>query len=291
MSLKNSNYVLVTPVKDEEEHISETIDSVVCQTHLPKQWIIVSDGSTDRTEQIVKSAAVNHLFIKLITLPVRATRSFASVVHSTETGVRNITTEDYRFIGLLDGDVRFRPDYFSQLIGHFEANPRLGLAGGMVVDLGDKKNRPPRNLQEVPGASQFFLRTCFEALGGLLPIPEGGWDALTCARARMLGYETSLFPELVVEHLKPRNKAEGGLLKRKWQLGVRDYALGYEPVFEFLKCLSRFLDKPAFIGALAWFMGYSWACLRRPNRIIPEQLLRFIRTEQRQRLRNALRNE
>ena len=97
---------------------------------------------------------------------------------------------------------------------------------------------------DVPGAVQFFRRECFESLGGLIAIPEGGWDALTCAVARLRGYETRLFTDLIVDHHKPRNIAHGGHLRRLWQMGVRDYGLGYHTLFEFVKCCGKLHHRP-----------------------------------------------
>src|ERR1035437_9046662 len=188
-------YVLVTPAKNEEALIGETIKSVVGQTVRPAEWMIVSDGSTDRTDEIVRAATVVEPWIRLLPLPPRAQRSFAAVVHATEAGVRALAVRGYEYIGLLDSDVRFQPDYFKRVIDCFERSPRLGLAGGVVIDVGLPKDRLPRNRQDVPGAVQFFRRACFEGLGGLLAIPEGGWDALTCARARMVGFETRLLTD------------------------------------------------------------------------------------------------
>ncbi|MBI5591078.1 MAG: glycosyltransferase family 2 protein [Deltaproteobacteria bacterium] len=284
-------YVLITPVKDEEALIGETITSVVGQSLLPSQWVIVSDGSTDRTEEIVSKASSRHSWIRLICLPPRKERSFAAVVHATESGVRALTVSDYQYIGLLDSDVRFDPDYFKTMIQRFEENPRLGLGGGMVIDIGLSKRHPPRNLLDVPGATQFYRRRCYEDIGGLIAVPEGGWDALTCVRARMLGYETRLFSDLVVDHLKPRNICNGGILERTCQLGMRDYALGYDPVFEFFKCMSRvFNEYPPVLASAAWLAGYFAAGLTRRKRFIPNDLLRFSQTEQRKRLKQLFRN-
>jgi len=278
-------YVLVTPARDEEASIGETIESVVNQTVRPAEWVVVSDGSTDRTDEIVSAAARVHSWIRLLSLPARPQRSFAAVVHATETGVRALRGSDYEYIGLLDSDVRFQPDYFERVIQHFKASPGLGLAGGVVVDLGSRKDCLPRNRQDVPGAVQFFRRTCFEALGGLIAVPEGGWDGLTCAQARMLGYETRLLTDLVVDHLKPRNITEGSSLRRKWQMGVRDYVVGYHPLFEFLKCCGRIVDSPVLVGSVAWWVGYCCAALQRRKRLIPHDLLEFLRGEQKRRLR------
>jgi poly-beta-1,6-N-acetyl-D-glucosamine synthase len=281
-------YVLITPAKNEEASIQATLGSVVNQTVRPAEWVIVSDGSTDRTEEIIQATSKAHPWIRLLRLPPRTERNFAAVVHATEAGVRGLTVDSYQYIGLLDSDVRFQADYFERMIEQFESSPRLGLAGGVVIDLGQPKDRFPRNRDDVPGATQFFRRTCFEELGGLVAVPEGGWDALSCAQARMRGYETRLFTHLIVDHLKPRNLSEGGVLRRRWQMGVRDYALGYLPLFEGLKCLGRLLDPPPVFGGIAWWIGYCCAALQRRERHVPGDLLEFVRSEHKKRLLRKL---
>jgi hypothetical protein len=278
--MSSSGYVLVTPVRDEERTIGLTIASVLAQTQRPREWIIVSDGSTDRTNAIVSCASSEHPWIRLLALPPRAGRDFAAVVKNTEQGVRTLECRHYSFLGLLDSDVSFQVDYFEQLLKRFAANPRLGLAGGVVIDIGTPRDRLPRNRHDVPGAVQFFRRECFESLGGLIAIPEGGWDALTCAVARMRGYETRLFTDLIVDHHKPRNIAHGGQLRRRWQLGIRDHALGYHALFEFVKCCGKLHHHPFFFGAAAWLLGYCSAVVQRRRRIISSELVGFVRREQ-----------
>jgi poly-beta-1,6-N-acetyl-D-glucosamine synthase len=280
----NRQYVLVTPAKNEESTIGITIDSIVKQTLLPVEWVIVSDGSSDQTDPIVEAAARMHPWIRLLKLPSRPARSFSAVVQATETGVRTLNSTEYEYLGLLDADVRFAANYFELLIERFEQRPRLGLAGGLVVDVGTPKDHLPKNIDDVPGAVQFFRRACFESLGRLLAIPEGGWDALTCAKARMNGFETRLIPELVVDHLKPRNISEGGVIRRKCQLGIRDYALGYHPAFEFVKCLGRTTEPPLVLAAVARFAGYCMGMTQRRPRLLPQDLLAFVRREQMRRL-------
>lgn len=285
-SSNSQGYVIVTPVRDEEATIGKTIDSVTAQTNPPREWIIVSDGSTDGTDDIVRRASLKHSWIRLLPLAPRPKRSFAAVVRNTEAGVRHLRCGDYGFLCLLDADVTFQPDYFEQLVQRFEADPALGLGGGVVIDSGLPRDRFPTNRIDVPGAVQFFRRECYEKIGGLIAIPEGGWDGVTCAMARMNGYKTHLFTDLVVDHLKPRNSSEGGVMRRKWQMGVRDQALGYHPVFELAKCLSRLKNPPMMVGALAWWIGYCMATLRRRERLVPERVVVYIRNEQWTRLRN-----
>ena len=277
------SYVLVTPARNEAGTIEETIRSVLSQTIRPKEWVIVSDGSTDRTDEIVRAHAQAHPFISLLRLEARPKRNFSSVVFATESGVAALRTADYDFIGLLDADVRFQSDYFEILMTRFAAAPKLGLAGGVAVDVGG--NEPPdRSLKDVAGAVQFFRRECFLSLGGLIAIREGGWDAITNVQARLNGYETRTFGDLVVDHLKPRNSAEGGAIRRKWQLGVRDYALGYHPAFELAKCALRWRERPYLIAATARWSGFAWTTLCRRPRVLPPALVAQVRREQKSRM-------
>jgi poly-beta-1,6-N-acetyl-D-glucosamine synthase len=126
------------------------------------------------------------------------------------------------------------------------------------------------------------------AFGGVIAIPEGGWDALTCATARLRGYETRLFTDLIVDHHKPRNIAHGGQLRRRWQLGIRDYGLGYDALFEFVKCCGKLHHHLFFFGAVAWWLGYCSEALQRRGRLIPSDLMAFVRREQAARLRRLL---
>jgi hypothetical protein len=280
-------YVLVTPVRNEVETVGRTIESVVGQTCLPKEWVIVSDGSTDGTNEVIESACLGRPWIRLLKLPARLERSFAAVVQNTELGVAALECQHFDYLGLLDADVEFQADYYERVLRRFDENPRLGLGGGVVIDVGSQPSRLPRNRSDVPGAVQFFRRECFRSLGPLYQVPEGGWDCLTCVVARMNGFETQLFPELVVKHLKPRNAAEGGAFRRHCQLGERDYALGYDPVFAVVRWLARAFDSPVLGGATAALLGYAGAALRRRPRVVPREVIDFMRKEQSERLLGA----
>lgn len=283
------SFVLVTPVRNEERTIEITIRSVIQQTRLPSEWVIVSDESTDGTDDIIQRYAATHAFIRLLRLTKRPARNFASVVFALESGLAALATKDFAFLGLLDGDVRFGPDYYEHLLAGFAADPKLGLAGGLALDVVNGRFVHNRYyLGDVAGAVQFFRRECFLSLGGLVALPEGGWDFITCVRARMNGYNTRTFPELIVEHLKPRNLAEGNLFRRNWQFGVRDYALGAHPLFEVAKCGARLTDSPLIVGAVARLLGYLSANVHSPQRHLSEELINYVQDEQLRRLRHRL---
>ena len=275
------NYVLITPVRNEEATIAITIDSVIRQTIRPTEWIIVSDQSTDRTNDIIKSYALHHPSIRYLLIEKHTGRGFGSVVFATETGIQALETNDYDYIGFLDGDIKFQERYYEEILLRFSTDHQLGIAGGLVIDLNDSNQKPNRqSLSEVAGAVQFFSRECFLSLGGLVALPEGGWDAITCVQARMNGYKTRTFPELKVDHLKPRNIAEGNLFRRTVQLGVREYALGNHPLFEVVKCAYRSLNSPFFLDGILRFLGYARCYLNRKKRVISPEIIQFIRQEQ-----------
>lgn len=282
----NRDYVLITPVRNEARTIATTIESVANQTVKPVEWVIVSDASTDQTDEIIKSWASRLAFIHYIRLENRPDRAFSSVVFAIEAGLEALRTRGYGFIGILDGDIRFAPDYYAQILERFGRNEKLGLAGGLVLDVLDGKHVvQAQYLGDVAGAVQLFRRECFEALGGLFAIPEGGWDAITCIGARMNGYETRTFEDILVDHLKPRNSGMGGWLTRKWIMGSRDYALGYHPLFEFFKCCSRTMEYPPVIGALTWGLSFGYATILGRRRLLPDAVKKQVRKEQMERLR------
>jgi glycosyltransferase involved in cell wall biosynthesis len=254
---------------------------------LPVEWVIVSDESTDGTDRIVQEYAALHPFIRHVRLKDRPERSFSSVVFVTEAGYKALRLTDYEYIGLLDADIRLVPDYFERMFEKFSRDPQLGVAGGLVYDVVEGEPEQNRqNLNEVAGAVQLFRRECFESIGGLVAIPEGGWDTITCVSARMKGFRTRTFPDLLVEHLKPRNAVFGHPLNRKWQMGVRDYVLGTGTLFEMLKCFSRIRERPYFFGSMARFGGFAWSGLTRRPKMLPEDIRLRIRQEQAMRVQS-----
>lgn len=280
-SMKRPSYVLVTPVRDEEATIGITLESVVNQSLLPKEWVIVSDQSMDSTEEIVRHYEKRYTFIRLLRVEHATERSFASVVHATEAGLKTVWNKDYDYLGLLDADVRFSKYYYESLIHHMVANPGLGLTGGLVLDvINGKIYRGRHYLGDVAGATQFFSRKCFESLGSLVALPEGGWDAITCFQARANGYLTATLPDLIVEHLKPRNACEGNAIRREWKNGIRDYALGGHPVFQLLKCIVRSVDHPILVGSAARMLAFTYCTVKRRERILSAETVHGIRREQ-----------
>src|SRR5262249_49208180 len=158
--------VLVTPARNEEAFIEATIESVVSQTVLPRRWVIVSDGSTDRTDQIVATYAARHPWIAFVRRPEHADRHFAAKVRSFNAGYEALHGEAFDVVGNLDADITFEMDYFEFLLGRFALDPKLGVAGTPFVDRDATYDYRFTNIEHVSGACQLFRRECFEGIGG-----------------------------------------------------------------------------------------------------------------------------
>ena len=119
-------YALVTPARNEQDYIGYTLASVVAQTALPEKWVIVSDGSTDRTDAIVKEYADAHPWIELLRMPERRDRQFAAKAHAFNAGCARLEGVAYDIIGNLDADISFDSEYFEFILDKFAADAKLG---------------------------------------------------------------------------------------------------------------------------------------------------------------------
>lgn len=282
-------YVLVTPARNEAANIERTIRSVVAQTHLPKTWVIVSDGSTDQTDEIVKRYASEHPWIELVRMPEHGDRHFAAKVYCFNAGLKKLDGVGYDIIGNLDADITFDPDYFEYLLSRFAENPRLGVAGTPFVEkTSDAYNYNYANIEHVSGACQLFRKECFEEIGGYIPIKGGGIDWTAVTTARMKGWKTRTFTEKTCLHHRPIGTAEASKLMAWFKNGKKDYFLGGHPVWEIFRSIFQMKSRPFLFGGLFLLSGYTWALVSRMDRPIPKELVRFHRGEQMQRLKNIL---
>ena len=280
-------YVLVTAARNEEAHIERTIRSVIAQTLLPQKWVIVSDGSTDRTDSIVKRYAAEHDFIECLRLEPGGTRDFACQVYGQHAGAQRLQDIEYDFIGMLDADISFKPDYYRRLLEEFKRHPAVGLAGGVLFDLYDGQwIRQRVNVSlNVSGPVQMFRRKCFEDIGGYIPLKKGGQDAVAEVMARMHGWEVASFSNLEVMHHRPTGTEGKSIHRVRFLQGSMQYLLGYHPLFLIAKCLSRISEKPYLTGSVLSFCGYGWSWLCRDVRVVSPEFIQYIRHEQIQRMR------
>ncbi len=280
-------YVLLTPARNEAGYIRGTLDSVVHQTHKPLKWVVVSDGSTDETDDIIQHYAAKYDFIHYLrTEPQQEARAFASKAYALHAAAQQMDGLRYDLMGNLDADVSFAPDYFAQMLQRFAADEQLGVGGGVIVEDHNGVIIPQHNATHlnVAGAVQLFRRECFEQIGGYRPLPRGGIDALADIMARLYGWKVQTFSELEVMHHRLTGTEQSSLLKARIRQGYLENSFGYHPLFELVKCLSRVREKPYVLGSLYRFWGFMQAKLKGERAAIPPEARAFLRQEQLARL-------
>ena len=282
------SYVLITAARNEEAYIEKTLAAVVSQTVLPQKWVIVSDGSTDRTDEIVSEYAKKYNFIQLVRAEDQRGRDFASKVYAVDLGYEQLKNCDYDYLGNLDADVSFDSNFYETVLTRFEQNSNLGIVGGFIYE---KENGEFRSLsynsnEDVAGATQTFRRACYEAIEGYRPLKWGGEDSVANTMALMKGWEVQSFADLKVFHYRPMGRGGGRLILRfRFNEGLRDYSVGYSPVYFLMKAIRRTFEKPYILGSLARLVGYSWAVFRRYKRGVPRPFINFMKHEQMKKLK------
>ena len=228
-NMLNNNYVLITAARNEEKYIDATIKSVLSQTILPKKWVIVSDGSTDHTAEIIKKYSDHSNYIEFVRRDLGSNQNtdFASKVFALNAGYERLKNFAYDYIGHLDADITFEPDYYDNVLKLFEQDPLLGIAGGYIFEpvQGNFESRPYNTERSVAGGIQLFRRKCYENIGGFIPLKMGGEDTYAEVMARMKGWNVASFKEIIVHHHKIGSLTRGKI-RECFRKGIMDYSLG-----------------------------------------------------------------
>jgi glycosyltransferase involved in cell wall biosynthesis len=283
-------YVLVTPVYNEEKYIEETIKCVLAQTRRPVRWIIVNDGSTDSTGDIVRCYAASHSFIQCYDHD-------KTKVKDSYYGYRTraflagydllVKDESYEYVGCLDADISLPENYYEKILVEFERHPELGITSGVYCEkVGERCREVKIARNHTPGALQLFRRECYEEIGGYWPLRYGGDDSLAEIMARTMGWQTWSFRHIRVVHHRPVGTGDGkSLVIARFKHGLTDYTLGSHPMFMLFKFMRRcFIDRPLVISGFAGFLGFLSGYLKREEQPIPQEVKKYLRSEQCKRL-------
>jgi poly-beta-1,6-N-acetyl-D-glucosamine synthase len=276
----HARYVLITPARNEQTHIGATLSAVVLQTVLPLRWIIVSDGSTDDTDSIVRGFAEQHDWIELVRMPERRERHFAGKVHAFNAGYERLKGIDYACIGSLDADITFDEGYFEFLLDQLALDRSLGLVGTPFSENGVEYDYRFSRVEHVSGACQLFRRECFEAIGGYVPLKAGAVDLTAVVTARMKGWKTKTFTQKRCIHHRPMGTASARRWRALFTSGYGDYRMGVHPLWQFLRSIYQMTRKPLIAGGLLLLTGYVCAWARGSPRPVSEQFVEFRRKEQ-----------
>lgn len=281
------DYVIITPAFNEEEFIESTIISVLQQIEQPKKWIIVDDGSTDRTAEIIQKYC-GHDFIKYVFRKKTDKESYyASNVFAIKVGYQAVSNMDFHYLAILDADIIIPKDYYKKLLDNFKKDSGLGVASGVYQNLIKGKLYSVLNdRRSTPKAIQIFKREVFNKIDGYLPLRYGGEDTCSCVMARMCGWKTWSFPEIKTVHLRPTGTGNTrNILKTKINSGLCEYGLGNPFLFVIIKSVKRSLkEKPYIISSLARILGFILGAIKHEKQIIPKDVIKFNKREQLTRL-------
>ena len=282
-------YVLITPAHNEQQFIERTISSMVVQTAPPERWVIVDDGSTDNTAEIVESYSQQFPWIHLHRLPPHQDRSFSRKVYAFNAGLDQVRNLEFDVIGNLDADLSFESDYLDFLMSRFAEDSSLGVAGTPFTEEGyDSAVHSFEGANHVAGGCQLFRRACFEKIGGYVANPAGGVDWIAVTTARMMGWKTQSFSEKRFHHYRSLGTAEKSDMAALFSYGQKDFYLGNSPIWEAFRILYRATKRPIGAGAVSLLAGYAWATLTGTKRAISPELMRFHRQEEMRKLRMIL---
>lgn len=280
------SYVLISPCRNEAEHMRRTLDSVIGQSIRPACWVIVDDGSTDETPAILADYAAQHDWIRIVQKPDRGHRAVGpGVIEAFYAGYDTIDPAAYTYSCKLDLDLDLPPRYFEILIERMQDNPRIGTCSGKpYLRQNDILVSERRGDEMSVGMTKFYRQTCFEDIGGY--VHEVMWDAIDCHKARMQGWIAVSWddPELRFEHLRPMGSSQTSIYTGRRRHGFGQYFMGSDPLFYLATCVFRMREKPYVLGGMAMLQGYLGSWWRGERQYEDPELRAFIRRYQRRAL-------
>ncbi len=281
-------YVIVMPAYNEEGFIGRAIESIAAQTLIPQRLVIVNDGSTDRTRAFVEGYQETYPWIQLVNNDKKEQRAAGSkVVRAFYLGYQQIQ-DAYDFLVKLDADLTLPNHYFERMAAMFQADPRLGIAGGTIAieENGEWVYENFSDVDHVKGAFKSYRRACFEQIGGLRA--SIGWDTADELLARFHGWGIQVDPELQVRHYRVLG-AETGSVKIRVKVGNGMYRLRYGFFITLISAIKAgYLNKPYGITGLAVLWGWAQSFLNRDDFIVTAEEGRFIRQFRKDRMRAKL---
>lgn len=279
--------VVISPVRDETRTLELTINSMLAQSCRPQEWVIVDDGSSDDTPEIIQRYAAEYDFIHLEHNENRGFRQLGSgVIRAFDYGRTKIRNPDWQYIVKLDGDLSFGPRYLEIMLAEFEKQPRLAATSGKVFrPEGDKLVEEYHIDDMVVGQFKLYRREAFEEIGGF---PQTIlWDGIDMHRCRMKGWITRSFhhPEAQVYHHRLMGSSDKSVYHGRVRLGKGIWFMGYHPLYAIASGLFRMHEKPYVIGGLIIIASYFWALLKREPRFDDLEFRQELQRWQLERLR------
>jgi len=281
-----NRYVLISPCRNEAAYMRQTLDTVIAQSICPTNWVIIDDGSTDQTPQILKEYARQYDWIKVVTRADRGRRAVGpGVIEAFYDGYETINPDEYDFLCKLDLDLRLPPRYFEILMERMSENPRIATCSGKAYieengHLVDERHGDETSL----GMTKFYRVSCFKAIGGF--VHEVMWDGIDCHTCRMRGWIACSWDEheLRFIHLRPMGSSQQSIFTGRMRHGYGQYFMGTGLLYIFASAISRMNEKPYMLGSLAILWGWIKSAAQRKPRYENTEFRNFLRRYQRRAL-------
>lgn len=264
-------HVIITPAKNEEQFIEKTIISICNQTLLPSEWIIVDDGSTDKTVEIVNKYIKNFPFISLIILETqeKLRAGGANVVLAFNEGVKHLKDHNYDFITKLDADLTLPKNYFEKISEAFNCDRKLGICGGICyIEKDGKLVKERADFYHVRGALKSLKKKCYEEIGGFKPVLH--WDGIDEYTARYLGWKVKSINIQVIHH-RPTSQAYNPL-KFNFKNGYAARQRRASLFLSFLRAIFKMRTSPYILNSFAYFTGFIWAIIKGEKSVIDKKI-------------------
>lgn len=271
MSYGKNNFVIISPCRNEDQYIRRTLNSVINQTFLPDLWIIVDDGSTDNTPQILEEYSNRYNFIQIITRKNRGYRSVGpGVIDSFYAGYNIIDIHSFEYLCKLDLDLDLPSQYFERLILRMNSNPRIGCCSGKPYYFNKSSGKLVSEFcsdENAIGASKFYRAACFIQIGGFMR--EVMWDGIDGHLCRLNGWIACSWdePELRFIHLRPMGSSHKGIITGRMRHGYGQYFMGTDIIYISASTLYRMFRPPYVLGGAAILLGYLKSLMLRRNRL------------------------
>lgn len=283
MSERSFRWVAITPCRDEAAFAQRTLDSVARQTRRPDLWVIVDDGSSDATPQLLAAFAREHDWVRIVRREDRGRRSVGpGVIDAFYAGLDTVALADFDYLCKLDLDLELPPRYFEILLERMERDPRLGTCSGKPsrpIEGGEPELELCGDEMSV-GMTKLYRRTCFDEIGGF--VREVMWDGIDCHRCRMLGWIAVSWdePELRFLHLRQMGSSDTNVLRGRMRHGAGQHYMGTGVVYVLASAVRRLFEPPAIVGSAAMTWGWLRAALARRPRHGDARFRAFLRAYQ-----------
>jgi biofilm PGA synthesis N-glycosyltransferase PgaC len=280
-------FCVISPCRDEERFLERSIGSVLAQTETPTTWVVVDDGSSDRTPQLLEQTLGDVRWARVVRRPRAGGRTLGSgVVWAFNAGLEHVNLDDYDFVFKLDLDLDLPSGYFADVLTLMDEDPRLGSVSGKPFHV-DDRGRVQHEIngdENSVGMAKLWRVSAFRDIGGL--VPELMWDGIDCHQLRRRGWRVHSDgdPALAFEHLRPMGASDRGILRGRRRHGAGQYFMGTSPVFLLASAARRVLFPPAVLGSVSIVVGYVWAALCRRPRFDDPGFIRDLRRYQRESL-------